>query len=136
MHLPKFVAERDDKESRICYWKIAKDFFEKSEKDDAVIYYSGFLLKELKFILDEKEFYEKREKFEKSPNFLKIDISKDELNHARKIESELGFEVSFYDILHMLMAKKAGAVLITRDKKLIQAARYYDVEVKRPEEEL
>lgn len=42
------------------YWKIAKDFFEKYDDEKNIIYYSGFLLKEMKFVLDKDLFYEKK----------------------------------------------------------------------------
>ena len=43
-------------------------------------------------------------------------------------------EISFYDIIHMLIAKKTKSVLITRDNKLIEIAKKYSAEVMRPEE--
>lgn len=39
-----------DETQGIPYWKLAEEFFEKLEETGAVIYYSGFLLKEIKFI--------------------------------------------------------------------------------------
>ena len=117
-------------------WKFARDFFEKVEDENSVIYYSGFILKELKFILTEKEFNQKRELFESSPNFNRIFLSKKEFNLARAIEKESNYEISFYDIIHMLLAKKTNSILITRDNKLIEIAKRYSIIAKRPEEVL
>ena len=85
-----------DETQGIPYWKLAEDFFEKLEEIDAIIYYSGFLLKELKFILSDDEFSNKTKLFKTSPNFMKIELSDDEFKQARKIESELDYEISFY----------------------------------------
>jgi predicted nucleic acid-binding protein len=126
--------EEGDKRYGIPYWKIAKDFFEKHDNENNIIYYSGFLLKEMKFILEEKVFAQKRELFDASPNFKKIDITKDELNEARKIESETNFEISFYDIIHLVLARKTMSVLITRDSKLLEVAKKYSVNAGKPEE--
>lgn len=65
---------------------------------------------------------------------MKLELSDDEFKQARKIESDLRYEVSFYDIIHMILAKKSRSVLITRDRKLIAAAGQYGITAKRPEE--
>ena len=117
-------------------WKIAAKLLNKIEKRNYNVYYSGFLLKELKYILDEDEFYQKRKLFETSPNFKKVKLSKEEFELARKIESQIDFAISFYDIIHMLLAKKTNSILITRDKKLIKLSKKYSVIAKKPEEVL
>ena len=38
----------------IEFWKLAKELFDKIEERENTIYYSGFILKELKYILTEK----------------------------------------------------------------------------------
>lgn len=122
------------KKLKIPYWKLAKLFFEKIEEEESIIYYSGFLLKELKFILTEEEFNQKRKLFESSPNFQRIKLSQNEFNLARAIEKESNFKISFFDIIHMLLARKTNSVLITRDKKLLKIAKRYSVIAKKPEE--
>lgn len=117
-------------------WKFAKEFFEKAQNNNSIIYYSGFLLKELKYILAEKEFQQKRELFESSPNFKRIKMSEREYQQARKIESETKSEISFYDVIHMLLARKTKSTLITRDKKLKDTAERYLVKVQLPEKTL
>ncbi|MBI5065099.1 PIN domain-containing protein [Candidatus Woesearchaeota archaeon] len=118
----------------IPFWRFAKEFFEKYNSENFIIYYSGFLLKELTFILSESEFEEKRSLFAYSRNFKKIILSREEFDQARKIESEEKYEISFYDIIHMLLAKKTNSILITRDSKLLITAKKYSVEAKKPEE--
>ena len=53
---------------------------------------------------------------------------------ARVIEKETNFSISFFDILHFLLAKRKVVILITRYFLLIQTAKKYSVRVKKPEE--
>jgi len=99
------------------YWKIAENFFEKFK--DSVFYYSDFLLKELTHKMEKKSFSKLLNTFKDSQNFEKLKCSPIEFRFARKIESELKYEIGFYDILHLLLAKQADAFLITRDRKLL-----------------
>ena len=118
------------------YWKIAKEFFEKIEDKNAIIYYSGYLLKELSFILEKETFNKKLQIFNNSPNFIRARLSLIEFDLARSIEKESNFEISFFDIIHMLLAKKTNSILITRDKKLIEISKKYNIISKTPEETL
>ena len=118
----------------IKLWKYAKDFLESIDKKSETIYYSGFIFKELMHILAEEEFQKKKILFESSPNFKKVILSEREFQIARQIEKETKSSVSFFDIIHMLLAKKTNSILITRDNKLIQISKKYGVEVKKPEE--
>ena len=133
IYLNLWQKESDAKQG-IPFWQLAKDFFDKYDNDETTFYYSGFVLKELKYILSEEEFNKKQMLFRFSPNFKKLILSTDELEQARKIEAALDYEISFYDIIHMLLAKKANAILVTRDNKLLDAARKYNVAASRPEE--
>ena len=114
-------------------WKYAEEFFEKADDENSIIYYSGFLLKELLFILTTEEYLNKRELFETSPNFKKVVLSKEEFKLATEIKKK-NREISFYDIIHILLAKKTNSILITRDKLLMQLAKEYSVISKKPEE--
>jgi predicted nucleic acid-binding protein len=116
------------------FWLFAKRLFEKLEYQNSVIYYSGFILKELSFILTQEEFSQKRILFENSPNFKKVLLSEEELNEARDIEDKTRREISFYDIIHMILARKTNSILITRDKKLLKIAKRYNILAKLPEE--
>jgi predicted nucleic acid-binding protein len=120
--------------SGVKYWEIAKKLFEFIEEKGIVMYYSGFILNELKFILSEKEFENKKALFGNIPSFKKIGLERNELDEARKIEDETKFEVSFYDIIHMILARKTNSILITRDKRLMKIAKKYNVTVSLPEE--
>ncbi len=119
--------------SGVKYWEIAKKLFEFIEEKNCMIYYSGFILNELKFILNKKDFENKKDLFKNMINFKKIILDESELNEVRKIENETNFEVSFYDIIHMILARKTNSVLITRDKRLMKIAKKYNVGVSLPE---
>lgn len=114
------------------YWKIAKEFFEKY--DHEIIYYSGFILKEMKYILNKDKFDEKRKFFQTKPNFKKVLISETDLIEVRKIEIETKFMISFFDLIHMILSKKSNSILITRDKELLQISKAYNIAAKKPEE--
>ena len=116
------------------YWKLAKDFFEKFDNKETIFYYSGFILKELKFVLEKDKFNKKSKLFDSSPRFKKITLSREEFEEVRKIESEEGYGISFYDIIHMVLARKFKSILITRDKKLLELSKKYAVEAKKPED--
>jgi predicted nucleic acid-binding protein len=128
--------KEEDKKQGILYWKLVKEFFEKIDNENSIIYYSVFLLKKLRFILPEEEYNKKRKLFELYSKFIKITISKEEFTHARKIESELKYKISFFDIIHMLLSKKSNSILITRDRKLLEAAKKYSVIARKPEDYL
>ena len=126
--------QKEESFSGIKYWEIAQRLFELIEENNENIYYSGFILKEMSFILNKKEFEDKIKLFEATSNFKKIFIEKSEMDDARKIEDEIGFEVSFYDIIHMILARKSKSILVTRDKRLMNIARKYKISVKLPED--
>lgn len=114
-------------------WKFAEEFFKKAEDENSIIYYSGFLLKELMFKLSTEEYLNKRELFESSPDYKKVILSKEEYDLAGKIKQQ-NAQISFYDIIHMLLAKKTSSILITRDILLTEIARIFSVEAIKPEE--
>jgi len=115
-------------------WEMAENFFTKHQQDR--IYYSGFVLRELQFVLSAEKFNRCKMAIIARLNFRRLFLSDIEMAIARKIESEINYEISFYDIIHMLLAKQVDAMLITRDKKLITIAARYGVETKLPEEAL
>ena len=112
-------------------WELAQAFFGKYL--DATFYFSGFLLRELEFNLTKKEFEQHKEVF-RQKNFRKLIMSSGEWEEARRMEWALKFSVSFYDLIHLLLARKAEAILVTRDRRLIGAARQYSVDARRPED--
>ena len=133
IYLNLWQKEEDEIRGVPC-WKSAKDFFEKYDNDDSTIYYSGFLLKELKFILGDQEFNQKYQLFRQSSNFERIFLSEGEYSQAQSIESELNYGISFFDVIHMLLARKSDSILITRDKDLFDTAGKYSVITKQLEE--
>lgn len=85
------------------------------------------------FVFNEQEFVNKLELFHYSPNFKRINLTKEEYETAKRIKKS-NSEISLYDILHLLLTKKTDSTLITRDRLLINLAKELYVRVKRPEE--
>jgi len=114
--------------------KIEEDFIDKIMfSNDKEILYSGFILKELQFILNRDKLYNDKYGFLKEESECKFikSIEEDKIL-ARKLESESGFEISFYDCLHIAICKRTNSVLVTRDYNLIDFAKNY-IEVQKPE---
>ncbi|MCI0612617.1 PIN domain-containing protein [bacterium] len=103
-----------------------------SQNDEIV--YSGIILRELQIKLGEQVYQEKRRWFEEEPKFSKIEVVNDDKVAARKLESHYNFEISFYDLIHTMLAKRAGLVLVTRDEQLLKIAREQGVRAHKPEE--
>ena len=116
------------------YWKIAKDFFEKYDSDENTIYYSNFLIKEMQHVYGKINFQDKKNLFKDSNNFKEVKVFSKDIEKARFIEYEIKSEISFYDIIHLVLAEKTNSILITRDKLLIKIARKYGILAKKPEE--
>lgn len=114
--------------------KIAQKFFKNTEIKSKYIYYSGFLLKELSYKLTEREFNRKKILFESTSNFIKVYLNPEEHKQASRIEQELQFEISFFDIIHLLLARKTNSILVTRDKKLLEIAKKFRINAKKPED--
>lgn len=120
---------------RIPYWKIAQNFISKVMfSQDKEIIYTGFVLKELMFILNDKKLYEDALDFlTKEHKFRFVKAIPRDYDLARKLEKESGHKISFFDCMHMAICKRSGAVLITRDNLLIKFAKKH-IHVNRPEE--
>ena len=123
-----------EKKTGIKLWKIAQRFFEKTEEKGVIVYYSGFILKELSYILTKEEFYKKKLLLESSPNFSRVVLSKEEFKEAQRIEKEIKSKISFFDIIHIILARKSNSILVTRDKMMTEIARQYKIETRKPEE--
>ena len=125
--------EEGDPNKGVPYWKIAKDFIENVMfPEEKEIIYTGFILKEMKFRLDENTFNEKLLFLKSEEKFRFIKATEQDYSFARKLESEFQYEISFFDCIHIAICKRLSFVLITRDKELIEHARKY-IEVKKPE---
>lgn len=114
-------------------WRFAQEFFERTRELNALIFYSGFLLKELSYILTPEEFERKRDIFISSSRFQKITLTREEYSEAQLIEKELKHTISFFDIIHMLLARKTHSILVTRDGKLISVCKNHGVVASTPE---
>lgn len=123
-----------DPKTGLKFWKIARDFLQKIEINDNIVYYSGFILKELSYILSKQKYEEKRKLFYSTSNFVKEVLTNVEYEEARRIEAQLKNEISFYDIIHLLISKKTNSILITRDNKLLEVSNKLGLEAKKPEE--
>ena len=128
--------QREVNDSGNFLWKHAKEFFEKADFEESIIYYSGFLLKELMFILTTEEYLLKREFFEDTPIFKKVTLTREEYYNAQNIKKKINLDISLFDIIHLLLAKKTNSALITRDNLLMDLAKSYNVVALKPEEVL
>ena len=125
-----FKKEGDEKKG-IPYWKLAKDFIEQVEDDNEIIIVSTITLKELTFKLGDK-FDGVKEFFQESDFIHIIKTVPEDYNQARAWEQEHQ-HLSFYDYLHVAIAKRLNVPLITRDKDLMEFSKEY-VEVFKPED--
>jgi len=119
----------------VPYWQLANEFVGRVmlSKNDEIIY-SGIVLRELQIRLEVQAYQERRRWLEEEPKFIKVDISNEDKAAARKLESRYDFEISFYDLLHTVLAKRFGLVLVTRDEQLLKVARENGVHAFKPEE--
>ena len=110
------------------HWKIAKDFIENGN----TIIVSTIVIKELSFKIKEK--LELAMRFFKDNESIKlIKTVPEDYDLARKFENEEQFKISFYDYLHVAIAKRLNIPLITRDKDLITFAKKH-LDVYKPED--
>ncbi len=126
--------KEENKRMGVQFWKLAQGFFNKYDNENTLFYYSGHLLRELQFVLSEEEFTLKCPYFNSSPNFVAVTATVLDIKQARKMESILNYEISFYDVIHMILATKTNSILVTRDRKLLNSARKFAVVARRPEE--
>ncbi|MBS3139687.1 PIN domain-containing protein [Candidatus Woesearchaeota archaeon] len=115
----------------IPYWKLAKDFIEQVEDEKGKIIVSTIILKELYFTLGEK--FDGVKGFLKEAGYVNIiKTTSDDYDLAREFEQQHGL-ISFYDYLHVAIAKRLGIPLITRDRDLMDFAKNH-VKVFKPED--
>lgn len=111
------------------YWEIAGDFILKHKQE---IIYSGIVLRELEINLNRNEFYNRKQFLERS-NFQRVSTIEEDKQKARKLESFYEFTISFYDLVHIMIAKRIGAILITRDRQLLKVAEENGIIARKPE---
>lgn len=110
-----------DVDKGIPYWKLAKDLIKQIETEKGKICVSTIVLKELYFMLGEK--FNEVNQFFKETEFIEIvKTTNEDYALARKFEQEHAL-LSFYDYLHVAVAKRIGVSLITRDRDLMEFAK-------------
>ena len=115
-------------------WLFAKNFFEFAELNNAKIFYSGFILKELLFLLSMEDYLEKRSFLEENNMFEKALLTEKEYQKAINLKNKTNTGCSLFDIIHVIIADKTKSILITQDKELLDLADYYKVAAKTPQE--
>ncbi len=109
------------------YWEIAKEFIDKAKLSDSTeLFCSSCVLREVELKLNNKQtFMENMDFLEKETEMAFIEANESDFTFARKLESELLYELSFYDCIHIAICKRLNLILVTRDKDLISFARRY-----------
>ena len=122
-----FKKEGDETKGK-PYWQIAKEFLLFIFKSNNTIYYSGIILKEIQYVLEDDELFNERKKFFKQEeNIISINITSNDYELARNIENETDFQISFYDYLHLAICINNNFILITRDKDFLKLANNYHI---------
>ena len=126
--------EEGDPTKGVPYYLLAQEFIEKVVlSDDKEIVYTGFVLKEIEFKLnDDNLFHEKLEFLGQEPKFRFIKSMPEDYEFARRLESKFEFEICFIDCMHIAISKRLGYILVTRDKLLLEKAKVY-ILVDKPE---
>lgn len=129
------VQEGGDSSRGVPFWKIAEEFVNKIMfSEDEEIIYSGLVLREIQFKIGDDALFKERLGFlREEPKFRLVEVTKEDYSIARKLESESGFDISFYDCIHMAMCKRLSIVLVTRDNKLMNLAKEH-ITAKKPED--
>ena len=113
-------------------WKRSKDFLAFAIQHHEVIT-SQAVIRELRFHLPPSLFDKKKADMMAS-GIAVLQVPERLAPRARKIESEEQFSISYYDILHLLMAQEQSAILITRDKGLLSLAKRKGVATGTPDQ--
>ena len=64
-----------DETKGVPYWKLAKDFMDKVEKEGSTIVFTGLILKELQYKLTNEQFKEKTELLKST--YQKVDVTEE-----------------------------------------------------------
>jgi predicted nucleic acid-binding protein len=128
-----FKKEGDESKG-VPYWKIAKSFLKKvALSENAEVLYTSFILKEINRKIQDSSLFRKHLGFMRSSKrFIFIDCLKEDYILARKLESESGFSISFIDCINVAICMRLNAVLVTRDRNLIDFALSH-IDVGKPE---
>jgi len=102
------------------FWQISENFFKMCDFNNQIIFYSGFVLKELQWVAP-GAFAEEEAVFADS-RFKKVIALVEDYEAARKLEAISNFSICFFDCMHVVLAGRMNAILVTRDNDLISFA--------------
>ena len=124
-----------DPTKRKPYWKIAEEFLKEAIlTESSHVFYSTIVLRELELQLAKESYEQNKQQMEAESKFIKVDVLSSDKIAARKLESRYEFLISYYDLLHLTIAKRLHAILITRDRRLIAVAHDQSIIAERPED--
>ena len=116
----------------VPYWKLARDFIDKVAESNGKIIVSTIILKELSFTISNK--FSVISNFFKTSDYIEIiKTSNEDYNFARELERTEKIKLSFYDYLHIAIAKRLNVPLVIRDNDLILVAKKH-IQVSKPED--
>jgi hypothetical protein len=128
------LKKEGDATKGVPYWKIAEDFFQSCfSSSDKEILCSVIVVRELELQLNTRDYYCFLEVINKK-NIKIVAALEEDKRCARKLESFYNFTISYYGLLHMTIAKRWTATLITRDKLLLQKSKENNIFACRPED--
>jgi len=110
------------------FYKISDEFLKEYKKDKLI---STKVLAEIERKLSKAEF--KARCFQLLDELETLDIPEDVIAQAQRMYQDTKKEISFADIIHMLMAEREGAILVTRDRTLMKIAREHYISVASPD---
>lgn len=124
-----------DASKGVPYWKIARTVLKRiSFSENAEALYTSAVLNEIERATCDAEIFRRWLSFIKSSKrFIFVDCTKEDYSFARKLESESCFSISFVDCINIAVCLRLGALLVTRDKLLMDFARGY-IEADKPED--
>ena len=122
------INNEGDASKGTTWCEIGRNFLKKKKK----VFYSGVVLRELQLNLDSVMYKQIRQELSKT--FVRVDATLDDRAYARKLESFYCYAISFYDLVHLAIAKRIDAVLVSRDRQLLEIAKEQGVLAGRPEE--
>jgi len=114
----------------VPYWKIARDFIDYVGMTEGKIFVSTIVLRELQYKSGDR--YGEVKEFFKKFDFISVLSTTNQDYESARISERKHQSLSFFDYLHVAVAKRLGAILITRDRELLLFARNH-VKVNRPE---
>ena len=126
------LKKEGDETKGIPYWKIAEEFLECVKRsEDIQVFVSIVVLRELAYLSNDK--IKRSHLVSKCPTISFIQTGTEDYSIARRIEKEHNYQLSFNDCLHIALSMRLNAILVTRDKELLEIGSRYII-TKLPEE--